>query len=186
MTRPLTIVAALVMVGLAFVAARTEPQAELVFSPFAVRVAEGERGEGRGLRASVDGATLADVVALDGWTGTTTGVWFVADVRMESTETPSLAYATVRVGERVWTTSLRPGLYAMQSASLDPGLPLAGSFIFELPEEVLDESAARHATLWLSTKDDTRLITVIEVELDLTGLDRVAELEVERRDFTRW
>ncbi|OJX69121.1 MAG: hypothetical protein BGO94_11190 [Micrococcales bacterium 72-143] len=185
-TRPLAIAAALVLVGAAFAVARTEPQEDLVFAPFGVRVAEGERGEGRGLRAAVDGAALADVVVLDRWTGTTTGVWLLVDARMESTENPTLAYATVQVGERVWPTSLRPGIYAMQSASLDPGLPVAGTFVFELPEEVLDEAEARRATLRLSTKSDTRLITVVEVELDLTGLDRAAEVELERRELTRW
>jgi hypothetical protein len=184
--RSTAVIGAVALVVGAFAVARTEPAEELVFAPFTVHVAPGERGESRGLRAALEGARLADVVTLDRWTGTTTGVWLVVDARMEATENPSLAYATLQVGERVWPTSLRPGIYAMQSASLDPGLPVEGSFVFELPAEVLEEAAASHATLRLSTDGDTRLITVVEVDLDLASLDRTPEIELERRELTRW
>jgi hypothetical protein len=180
------VVGALVLVVLAFAAARTEPQEELGFAPFAVRVGLGEVGEGRGLQAAVDEASLADVVRLRGWTGETTGVWLVVRTRMATTENPSLAFATLHVGERSWAASNRPGLYAMQSASLDPGLPIAGSFVFELPAELLDEAAARTAIVRLADDGDTRLITVVEVELDLTQLDHEAELEIAPRERTSW
>lgn len=185
-SRSAVAVGAAALVAGAFAVALTEPAEEVAFAPFTAHVERGESGEGRGLRAAVEGARLADVVVLGRWTGTTTGVWLVVDARMETTENPALANATVQVGERVWTTSLRPGIGAMQSASLDPGLPVVGSFVFELPAEVLDEDAARHASVRLSTDGDTRLITVVEAELDLAQLDRTAELELERWELTRW
>lgn len=185
-TKPIAILAALGFVALAFVAARTEPQEEFGFAPFAVHVDPGEVGEGRGLQGVVDDARVADVVRLGSWTGTTTGIWLVVDTRMATTENPSLAYATLRVGERSWSASNRPGLGGMHSASLEPGLPMAGSFVFELPAEVLDEAAARHAVVQLADDGDTRLITVIEVGLDLTALAHEAELELAAKERTRW
>lgn len=184
--RPLAILTALALVALAFLVARTEPQEELGFAPFAVRVGLGEVGEGRGLQAVVDDARLADLVRLERWTGTTTGVWLVVDTRMATTENPSLAHATVWVGERHWKASNRPGLGAMHATTLEPGLPQAGAFVFELPREVLEEAGATRAVVRLADSGDTRLITVIEVGLDLTALDHVGELELERTERTRW
>lgn len=186
MTRSVAAGGALALVALAFVVARSEPQEEFGFAPFAVRVAQGEVGDGRGLQGVVDGAALADVVRLDDWTGETTGVWLVVQVRMATTENPSLAYATLHVGDRRWAASNRPGSDGMQSATLDPGLPIEGSFVFELPAELLDEPAARHATIRLADDGDTRLITVVEAELDLSALDHEAELEITPRERTRW
>jgi hypothetical protein len=185
-TKPLAFVGALVFVALAFVAARTEPQEEFGFAPFAVRVEQGERGEGRGLQGAVDDARLADVVHLTSWTGTTTGVWLVVDVRMMTTENPSLAYATLRVGDRTWSASTRPGSRAMNSGGLEAGLPIAGSFVFELPAELRDDPHARTATVHLSENSDTRMITVIEVELDLTTLAYEPEFEITPRERFQW
>jgi|GEM_PF-1485612 len=184
--RPFAIIGALALVALAFVVARTEPQEELGFAPFAVRVEPGELGEGRGLMGAVDGAVLADTVHLDDWTGTTNGVWLVVQTRMATTENPSLAYATLHVGERTWVASNRPGTDAMHAALLDPGLPFGGSFVFEVPAELVDEPAARTATVRLADDGDTRLITVIEVELDLTQLAHEAELEIDAKERISW
>lgn len=186
MTRPLAILTALALVALAFVVARTEPQEEFGFAPFAVRVPLGELGEGRGLQGVVDGARLADAVRLDRWTGTTTGVWLVVETRMATTENPSLAYATLHLGERHWSASNRPGLGAMHAASLEPGLPRSGSFIFELPREALDEPGASRAVVRLAEDGDTRLVTVIEVELDLTTLNHESEIDIAGTERTRW
>lgn len=184
--RPLAIVGALALVVLAFVVARTEPQEELGFAPFAVRMPLGEVGEGRGLQGAVDDAVLADTVRLAEWTGTTSGTWLVVRVRMATTENPSLAYATLHVGERTWVASNRPGNDAMHAAVLDPGLPFAGSFVFEVPADLVEEPAARHAVVRLADDGDTRLITVIETELDLTALAHETEFEIAPRERTAW
>ena len=185
-TRPFAIVGALVLVALAFAVARTEPQEEFGFAPFAVRVQPGEVGEGRGLQGAVDGAVLADTVRLDGWTGETTGTWLVVRTRMATTENPSLAYATLRVGERTWVASNRPGSDAMHAAVLDPGMPIAGSFVFEIPADLVDEPAARTAIVRLADDGDTRLSTVIEAQLDLTQLAHESEFEIPPRERTWW
>jgi len=184
--RPAAVLLALVMVALAFAVARTEPQEETGFAPFAVRVEPGQLGEGRGLQAGLDRALLADVVSLDDWTGETTGVWLVAEVRMATTENPSLAYATLHVGDRRWLASNRPGLGGMQSGPLDPGLPIAGTFVFEVPAELVDDPAAHHAVLRLADDGDTRLITVIEVELDLSALDHEPAHEIAPKERITW
>jgi hypothetical protein len=186
LTKPLAIVGALLLVTLAFVAARTEPQEEVGFAPFAVRVQLGQVGEGRGLQGAVDDAVLADTVHLEEWTGTTTGTWLVVRTRMATTENPALAYATLHVGERTWVASNRPGSDAMHAAVLDPGLPFAGSFVFEIPADLVDEPAARHAIVRLADDGDTRLITVIQTELDLTALAHETELEIAPRERTAW
>ncbi|QNO38594.1 hypothetical protein H4J02_06235 [Protaetiibacter sp. SSC-01] len=186
MTRPVRIVAALGLVALAFVVARTEPQEELSFAPFAVRVDEGELGEGRDLQAVVDEVLLADEVALGSWTGETAGVWLVVATRMATTENGSLGYATLTVGERRWTASTRPGLPAMSSASLDPGLPMAGSFFFELPADIADDPGARHAVVRLAQDSDARLRTVVETEVDLTAIPHEAFAEVATKERITW
>jgi hypothetical protein len=185
-TRPIAIVGALALVALAFVVARTEPQEELGFAPFAVRVEPGQVGEGRGLRGAVDDAVLADSVRHDDWTGATTGSWLVVQVRMEATENPTLAFATLHVGERTWVASNRPGNDAMHSTVLDPGLPFAGSFVFEIPSELVEEAAARTAVVRLADGGDTRLRTVIESELDLTALERETEFEIAPQERVWW
>ncbi len=186
MTRTLRALVAVALVAAAFAVARTEPPEEVAFAPFVVRVEVGDVGEGRGLQGAVDGALLADEVTLDDWTGDTTGVWLVVHTRMATTENPSLAYATLDVGERRWTASTRPGLRAMNSAGLDAGLPMAGSFAFELPADVADQAAARSATLRLAAEGDPRLRTVIETELDLTELAHEGVFEIAPKERIRW
>lgn len=185
-TRPIAIVGALALVALAFVVARTEPQEELGFAPFAVRVEPGQVGEGRGLRGAVDDAVLADSVHLDDWTGATSGSWLVVQVRMEATENPTLAFATLHVGDRTWVASNRPGSDAMHSTVLDPGLPFAGSFVFEIPSELVEEAAARTAVVRLADGSDTRLRTVIEAELDLTVLEHETDFEIAPQERVWW
>ncbi len=185
-TRPLAIAGALALVALAFVVARTEPQEEFGFAPFVVRVEPGQVGEGRGLQAAVDEAVLADTVRLDDWTGTTTGTWLLVRVRMATTENPTLAYATLHVGERTWVASNRPGNDAMHAAALDPGLPFAGWFVFEVPADLVDEPGATTARVRLAHDGDTRLVTVIEAELDLTSLEHDVEREITPKERTSW
>lgn len=184
--RPLAATIALLCVVLAFVVARTEPQENVGFGPFAVRVELGEVGEGRGLQGVVDGARFADVVSIGRWTGETRGVWFVVDVRMATTENPSLAYATLHVGERHWASSNRPGDGSLDGVVFEAGLPNQGAFVFEVPADLVDDPAARSARIQLADDLDTRLITVIEVELDLTQLEHTAELDVPSSERTQW
>lgn len=186
MTRPVRVVAALGLVALAFLVARTEPQDELTFAPFTVHVDQGELGEGRDLQAVVDDVMLADEVALGTWTGETEGVWLVVATRMATTENGSLGYATLEVGERRWTASTRPGLPAMSSASLDPGLPMAGSFLFELPPDIAHDPDARHAIVRLAQDSDARLRTVVETVVDLTAVSHEPFVEVAPKERIRW
>lgn len=183
---PLAVVLALLCVVAAFVVARTEPRENEGFGPFVVRVELGEVGEGRGVRGAVDAVRFADVVTLDSWVGETRGVWLIVDARLGTTENPSLGYATLQVGDRHWVSSNRPGRGSLDGAVFDPGLPMRGSFVFEVPADLADDPAARSARIQLADDLDTRLISVIEVELDLTELERTAELEVPTAERTRW
>jgi len=184
-SRPVAVVGSLVAVALAFVVARTEPDESLTFAPFAAHAEVGEVSHAEGLTAAVDDARLVDTLTLDRWVGETTGMWLVVDARMEPTRSPSLAHAALRVGDRRWTASPRPGVGAL-AGSIDPGLPLAGAVVFELPVELLDEPAARHAVVQLSIDGDTRLRPVLEVVLDLTSLPHVAEFEAPRTERVTW
>ncbi len=177
---------ALALLALAFLAARTEPSDDVTFAPFVVRVEAGQLGEGRGLQAAVDDAVLADEATLDDWTGETSGVWLVVATRMASTENGSLGYATLAVGERRWVASTRPGLAAMTSAYLEPGLPMAGSFLFELPGDIVDDPAARDAVVRLAGESDSRLRTVVEVGVDLTALAREPAVDVAPTERITW
>lgn len=184
--KPVVALGAIGLVALAFAVARTEPGEDALTQPFATHVEPGERGEGRNVVAVVDGWQLADRVTLRSWTGETTGVWLVVDTRMGTVTRGKLAYAELRVGDRLWTPSLRAGLGSMQSTSLDAGLPMAGSFVFELPAELLEDPDAARAVLRLSTDSDPRMDSVVELELDLATLPREAEHEVAPSERTRW
>jgi hypothetical protein len=74
----------------------------------------------------------------------------------------------------------------MHAAVLDPGMPIAGSFVFEIPADLVDEPAARTAIVRLADDGDTRLSTVIEAQLDLTQLAHESEFEIPPRERTWW
>lgn len=177
---------AAVLLVLAFAVARTEPGEGVSFAPFVSRVEQGQLGEGRDVQAVVDRALLADEVELGSWTGETTGVWLVVDARMATTESPGLAAAELRVGDRMWRPSTRPSSGALQLTPLAAGLPMRGSLVFELPAELLEEPDAARAVLRLATDTDSRLQSVVELELDLAAMPREGRLELARAERVRW
>ncbi len=186
MTRLAAGAGAAALIVLAFAVARTEPGEGVSFAPFVSRVEQGQLGEGRDVQAVVDRAVLADVVEVGSWTGETTGVWLVVDARMATTESPGLAAAELRVGDRMWRPSTRPSSGALQMTALAAGLPMRGSFVFELPAELLAEPVAAHAVLQLATDTDSRLQSVVELELDLVAMPHEHRLELNRAERVRW
>lgn len=67
------------------VVAHTTPDETQQQGPILVRGAIGETLTGRNIRATVDDVRIADsVTASNGWQGTTTGVWVVAEASAEA------------------------------------------------------------------------------------------------------
>lgn len=179
MRRALAWVAGLAMVALAAGVGHLTLSDGQQQAPFVVHAAIGERAEGRAFAVTLRQVRVADRVTADGgWSAE--GNWLVVDLDAEAlrTETASiLSLAELDLGERTISASERPD--SLESTPLDVGLAHSGSLAFELPAD----ARAGTSTLRLGRSADDRLDSVVELELDLGALERVADLELEE---TRW
>ncbi|AYF98880.1 hypothetical protein D7I47_11860 [Protaetiibacter intestinalis] len=178
--------AALVLLALAFVVARTEPESEVRFAPFVQTVAIGERATGRNIAAQVDGAEFADTVSMGSWTGETRGVWLVVEAQTAAMLTSSLPGAELHVGERTWIPSQRADYSSLQKTTLAPGLPMAGVFVFELPSDIASVPGADRAVLWIMSGSDARLDSVVQATIDLGTLGRSDRLDLAPAERATW
>lgn len=184
--KPATALGGIGLVALAFLVALSEPADETIFAPFATRAELGTRVSDGDLVVQVDAVRLADEVTLGSWTGTTTGVWLVVDVQLATEREPTMSYAELFVGDRRWRTSDRPSGGTMQATQAAPGLPQAGSFVFEIPAEVVDDPAGGSAVLRFATALDTRVREVVELGVDLGDLPHERELVIRRVERVIW
>jgi hypothetical protein len=173
-----------ILLGVALVAAAygvsaTIPSSELVEAPFGVRGALGERIVSQHLIGTVHDVSFADEVELDLWEGTTNGVWLVADATLAATLERELVDVELFVGDVRFESSSRADSSTVDGSVLDPGFPLTGPMLIELPADVADRPGARSAVLRISTGSDPRLDSVIELVIDLTQLEGVDRAELE-------
>lgn len=184
--RPAVVAGTIVLLALTFVVVRTEPDEAVSFAPFAQEVELGERAIGRNIAAQVDDAVLADVVELDGWRGTTTGVWLVVDAQVAAVVQSTLPAGELQVGDRRWIASGRPGTGALQNTALSPGLPMVGALVFELPRDIAEQPGADRAQLRISAGSDARLDSVIALDLNLADLAHEDEFEASPAERVIW
>ena len=81
-----------------------------------------------------------------------------------------LAGGVLRVGDRSYSASDRPGLSVLADQSLSVGIPLTGPLLFEIPRDDLDSSDGRSARLELGLGADPRVDSRLVVPIDLTTL----------------
>jgi hypothetical protein len=172
-TRVIAIAAAVAMLGAAFVVRLTQPSDEQQLAPFVLTMAPGQRAEGRDLTLEVTEVYLADRVTSPDWTGETDGVWLIVDATVGAKLGVTSPYATLTAGGVEWDASDRPDRAAL-GASLAAGLPQRGSFVFELPESLIDSDAGRSAVIRFATAFAVRLDSAIDLPLDLSALERRA------------
>jgi hypothetical protein len=139
--------------------------------------------ETREFALEVTGVRLAGRVQTPEWIGDTNGVWLVVDVVFAPRLSTAGIDGTLRIGDRSYLTSRRPDAAAIDVSAIgDPGLPWAGSMLFELPESALRSGGSEAAVVQFAV-GDTRLDGVLEYSVDLTDLpihDSVTIFEPER------
>lgn len=166
--------ALVVIIAVASVVLRTAPVDSSWQVPFEVHGQAGQRVEGRNIAATVGDVALArTVTASSGWSGATSGIWVVVDVRVEAvvTETAaSLATAQLVLGEDTYSASERPGTATIAGMALQVGIPWSGPLLFEVPPDAVASAGADGARILLATSGDTRLDSVLVVPVDLDDL----------------
>ena len=164
-----TIVLTVALIAAAFLVRLTEPSDEQSQEPFVSGAAFGEEAEGRDLTLVADDAYLADRLTSSEWVGETPGVWLVVDATIGAKLGNTVPYVTLRVGELTYVISSRAGDSAL-GGSLAAGLPQQGSFVFEIPRELVDSPDATHAVVRFSNGYRVRLDSAIDLVLDLSAL----------------
>jgi hypothetical protein len=163
------------------------PDRELQQSPIAVPGTIGEPVTGRNIRATVNSvAVTKTVTAGNGWSGSTPGVWVVADVSAEAVETDTgatLGTAVLRVGDTTFSASTRPDNATVARVRLATGIALTGPLMFEIPEGLASSAEADEATLELALNPDPRVDSLLVVPVDLTELPIQESIDA---DFPEW
>ena len=168
--KPAVIMITVALIAAAFVVRLTQPSDEARQAPFVASAVLGQAVEGRDLVLTAHAVYLADRVTAPSWAGLTEGIWLVVDATIGSKVGIATPYATLTVGGLQYTSSDRPDDAAL-GASLSPGLPQTGSFVFELPLSALEGPDATHAVVRFATAFQVRLDSAIDLTLDLTTLE---------------
>lgn len=177
MRRLLAGAAAAALLVVAFAVHLTTPSTEESLASFVVRGTPGEWAQGRAVAARVGEARTAVTVTDGDWIGTTPGVWVVVTVDAETLLEPTSVAASLWLGERRYDASDRAGTSTLDGLPLSPGLPSRGQLAFEVPADALAEHADT-ARLWLGDRTAPELDSVVEVPLDLSGLEPEPELVI--------
>ncbi|MCS5713595.1 hypothetical protein NVV95_03385 [Herbiconiux sp. CPCC 205716] len=177
---------ALVLVALLAIAAVVSDTAPRGGGWQAAIPVEGRVGDtlvGRNIEATVHGVRAADSVqTANGWQGATTGVWIVVDLSVSAVvddRAALLGNASLRLGDRRYSASDRPGLSALAGLPLSVGVPLTGPLLFEVPRADLDSADGRGARLELGIDSDPRTDSLLVVPVDLTALTTEPSIETE-------
>jgi hypothetical protein len=169
MRRALAVPAALGLLLLAFGVAYSSPGDRQAQEPFAVTGELGDEIVSQHIVATVHEASLADVVELGSWRGTTSGVWLVVDATVQARVERSTVEARLFIDGVHYPSTSRTSTDTLDGRIADAGFPVTGTILIELPAEVQSLPGAATATLRLSTGGDVRLDSVIELTLDLTA-----------------
>ncbi|GAA1724939.1 hypothetical protein [Microbacterium paludicola] len=154
------------------------PPGMIAAEPFRVDARIGEPAEGRNLRVTVNGVHAASKVTEPerGWYAE--GRWVVVEFEAEATESEREAYLSVmrlRIGDRTYRASERPGLGFGPPARLSVGLPRQISAAFELPENAggIAELGIAYGAI-----GDERADSLVVMPIDLDALEVQPEVEL--------
>ncbi|GHF26035.1 hypothetical protein [Pseudolysinimonas yzui] len=178
MRRALAVPAGLGLLLLAFGVAYSTPGAPQVEAPFVVTGGVGDQIVSQHLVATVNDVALAEVVELNSWTGTTSGVWLVVDATVEARIERTGVEANLFIAGVRYPGTNRTSTDTVDGRVADAGFPVTGAILIELPADVQTMPGAAAAVLRLSPGIDARLDSVIELTLDLTPLDVAGRVEL--------
>jgi hypothetical protein len=175
------------LLAVAGVVAHTAPGDAEWQAPITVLGAIGDETSGRNITATVTGVRLADeVVAANGWSGSTEGVWVVVDASVAAAVSDYgalLRAARLQIGDTLYSASSRPDLGTIAGQSLTTGIPLTGPLMFEVPRDILQTDAAADAEVQLGLDADVRVDSLIVVPVDLGSLPVEESIETERPEW---
>jgi hypothetical protein len=150
-------------------------------APFEVRGALGETLTGRNLTATVTGARFVQQprgeLWGEPWAAESGGVWLVVDTEAACVVSLcQLQSVMLDVDGTRWSVSERPSSLSVAQTPLAAGIPTAGALLFEVPAELASEAAESAAPitarLRLGVGSDTRLDSLLVIEIDLTALQQ--------------
>jgi hypothetical protein len=163
-------VALLVLAG--FVT-QTTPTNDEWQSPIPVPAEIGETATGRNIEATVTDVRVARAVTTsNGWAGLTSGIWVVVDASVAAVvqDGVPLGTAQLQIGSVAYSATLRAAPTTLADATLSTGIPLAGSLLFEIPEDVLTSAEAADTDIHLAINGDPRSDSMIVVPVDLSSI----------------
>lgn len=170
MKRRLPLLGGIGLLVLTFGVAYSTPASELIEAPFGATGAEGDRIVSEYIVAKVHDVQLADEVRLGEWRGTTSGVWLVVDATIEARLERTGVHVEVLVGGVTYRSTDRADSDTVDGRVIDPGFPVRGVILVELPSDVRDHAGATSAVVRIADSFDSRLASVVEVPVDLTKL----------------
>lgn len=179
MTRRLPLLGGIGLLLLAFGVAYSTPESELIEAPFGATGAQGEVIVSEYLVAKVNDIELAEEVQLGSWHGTTSGVWLVVDATLEARLERTGVHVSVIIGGVLYRASGRADFDTVDGPVVEPGFPVRGVVLVELPADVRDRPGAASAVVRIADSADSRLASVVEVTVDLTSVRLQDRLELE-------
>jgi hypothetical protein len=166
------------LVGAAFLVRLTQPSDEDQQKPFVTTAVFDQQVEGRDLTFEAHDAYLADRIISPDWVGDSEGVWLIIDATIGAKLGIATPYATLTMGGLRFTTSKRAEDVGL-GGSLNAGLPQEGSFVFELPRELVEGAAGRDVVVRFATAFQVRLDSAIDMTLDLSTLRSERSVTIE-------
>lgn len=141
------------------------PDADTRERPFLRTGSIGEPVDGRTFEVRVLGTRGAKEVSRSGKTRATGGVWVLVRVRVVARAEPTvLSYAAVRDARgRVFVATERISQPLAGGRALQPGIPVEGEIVFEVPQDAAAGLSVRLAT----TSIDHRLDAMTEIGLGI-------------------
>jgi len=168
------------LLAAAWLVALVTPDDSASADPFIVPVTIGEEAVGRDFSVTVQDVALADAVTgAKGWSAE--GTWLVVELDAETNLDQygmSFKGATLIIDGQSFRASER--VPSFLSTQLVTGVSQSGALAFELPDDARDSTAV----LQLSAREDTRVDSIAELEIDLGELTPVADAEIRETDWT--
>lgn len=182
MTRARSARAVVIGAGLVVVAillSVAQPTEELQLSPYASTISDFDTPyDARTFTVAVSSVRLADRLQIDGRQARTPGVWLVIDGEFARRLDSGGMSAQLTIGRVSYAMSERMDIDGLGTVPSQPGLVMAGSVVFELPEEALTAAGAGAAVVRFAASTDPQLDSALDLRLDLGDVDRVAEVSI--------
>ena len=162
----------------------TAPDQDEVVEPFAIPGEFGEPVVSPSYEITVTDVRLTTTITADysltPLDARTTGTWVVVDAEVLPIANGfSFSNAELRIGEYSYRVSDLVPSSSLTSYLYRPGVPVHGSFAFEVPESAIELAETAGATVVFSDRVAPILESEPIIPLDLTAAPFIAEIELE-------